>query len=101
MEQKLRILLIDDDEVDRKTVRKIMNDFDSEFEFIEAKNIKEAVEESKKGNFDCVLLDYSLPDGDGFVFLEKYTNEQEHCAPAIFLTGMGSETLAVRALKTE
>ena len=99
MEEKLRILLIEDDEVDRKNVRRIMDDFETTFEFIEAKSIKEAIEESKKGNIDCVLLDYSLPDGDGFAFLEQHVSETEQYPPAIFLTGMGNETLAVRALK--
>ncbi len=99
MEEKLRILLIEDNKVDRETIRRIMNNFDSEFEFIEAQNIKEGIEKAKQEDFDCILIDYNLPDGDGFVFLEKYINEQGHYAPAIFLTGMGNETLAVRALK--
>jgi two-component system cell cycle response regulator len=99
MEEKLRILLIEDDEVDRKTVRKTMDGFDISFEFIETKNIKEGIEELKSKNFDCVLLDYSLPDGNAFIFLEKYHSEEEHPIPVIILTGMGDEELAVKALK--
>ncbi len=99
MKEKLRILLIDDDEVDRKSVQKILSDFDTTLELIDAKNIKEGIEKSKEGNFDCVLLDYELPDGDAFIFLEKYFGEEEHSAPVIFLTGVGDEELAVKALK--
>lgn len=99
MEEKLRILLIEDDEEDREAVRRIMNDAHTTFEFTEAKSIKEGIAETKKRNFDCVLLDYNLPDGDGFLFLEQHIGEKEHYAPAIFLTGMGSEILAVKALK--
>jgi two-component system, cell cycle response regulator len=99
MKEKLRILIIDDDEVDRKNVRRIMSDFETTLELIDAKNIKEGIEKSKEGNFDCLLLDYELPDGDAFIFLERYFGEEGHSAPVIFLTGVGDEELAVKALK--
>lgn len=99
MEAKLRILLIEDDEVDRKAVRRIMDGFDITCELIEAKNIKEGIEKLKNESFDCALLDYNLPDGNAFTFLEKYLSEERHTAPVIILTGKGDEELAVKALK--
>ena len=49
--------------------------------------------------FDVVLLDYVLGTADGLVWLKRLKRRTD-CPPVIFLTGAGSESVAVQALKS-
>jgi len=50
---------------------------------------------------DCVLLDYALPGADGLEVLGKMPREGDKTAiPVIMLTGLGSEEVAVEAMKS-
>ena len=49
-------------------------------------------------NYDAVLLDYMLGKEDGLVWLKEFRHNK-NCPPIIFMTGQGSEEVAVKALK--
>jgi DNA-binding NarL/FixJ family response regulator/tRNA A-37 threonylcarbamoyl transferase component Bud32 len=49
-------------------------------------------------SYDVVILDYMLGRGDGLRWLEEL-RKRPKCPPIIFLTGAGSEVIAVRAMK--
>jgi PAS domain S-box-containing protein len=50
--------------------------------------------------FDCVLLDYQLPDTDGLEFLRMVARVRpKQRVPVVMLTGHGNETIAVEAMK--
>ena len=49
-------------------------------------------------SYDVVILDYMLGRGDGLRWLEEL-KKRPKCPPIIFLTGAGSEIIAVRAMK--
>ena len=49
--------------------------------------------------FDVMLLDYVLGTADGLDWLKRL-KRREDCPPVIFLTGAGSESVAVQALKS-
>lgn len=51
-----------------------------------------------RDHFDCVLTDYMLPDGLGTDLLTEHKAATPD-SPWIVITGVGSETLAVEALK--
>jgi DNA-binding NarL/FixJ family response regulator/tRNA A-37 threonylcarbamoyl transferase component Bud32 len=48
--------------------------------------------------YDVIILDYMLGRGDGLRWLEEL-RKRPKCPPIIFLTGAGSEIIAVRAMK--
>ena len=48
--------------------------------------------------FDCVFLDYGLPDGDGLSLVED-VREAGLKVPLIVLTGQGDEQIAVELMK--
>lgn len=88
---KIRVLVIDDDSVDRELVRRLLT---GEFEVLEAATAREGRERYEGA--DCVLLDHRLPDSDGLDLLPELL---ERCRPVLVLTGHGSERIAVEAMK--
>lgn len=69
MPTQTHILLIDDDEVDRQAVRRALSASDLTWVLTEAANAAEGLALAGEKAFDCVLLDYRLPDADAFDML--------------------------------
>lgn len=70
-----------------------------EFEIEEAEQLEEALEQLERGDFDCVLLDLNLPDGDGTELLARLQEAETALAPVIVLTGHMEETLIKSCLQ--
>jgi len=100
MADKKSFLLIEDDAVDRKTLRRMLKIAKPEAEILEAGDCAKGLAEMESKKFDCILLDYQLPDSDGIQFLQKLMLGEYHVPPILFLTGQGDELLAVKALKS-
>jgi len=94
----LRLLLIDDDNVDRAAVRRALRSTDLEFELLEATNAEDGMTQARALAFDCILLDYLLPDRNGAETLHALRDE-ELGTPVVMLTGHGDEDLAVELMK--
>jgi DNA-binding NtrC family response regulator len=91
-----RILLVDDDPVIRFGISNFLGSKD--MEVYEAENVRRAREQFEAASPDAVVLDFSLPDGNGLELLE-YCKSVDEDLPVIVLTGQGSIELAVRAIK--
>ncbi len=100
MADKSFILIIDDNKLDREAWSRYLKSERPSVEIVEANNCEEGFSEMEKKNFDCVLLDYHLPDGDGIQFLQKLLLGNFNSSPILFLTGQGDELLAVEALRS-
>jgi signal transduction histidine kinase/DNA-binding response OmpR family regulator len=95
----LRVLLIDDDELDRAAVRRELRWCDHpQIELTEATDGDAALKLLETGQFDCALLDYRLPDVDGLDILRR-ARERGIRTPIIMLTGQGNEQVAVEIMK--
>ncbi len=97
-ESPLRILLIDDDEVDRLAVKRALATGGLESELQEATNFAAAAKALTSGAFDCALLDFHLPGGTGLELIQLAKASRVD-APIVVLTGQGDETLAVELMK--
>jgi signal transduction histidine kinase len=49
--------------------------------------------------FDCILLDYQLPDKDGFEIMKEVRNTKNKTVPVIILTNMDNEDLGLEMIK--
>lgn len=85
------ILLVEDNEKIAKGLIYALNQ--NNYEVILSTSIKEAISNLDK-NPDLIILDVSLPDGDGFEFYESYVKNIK----TIFLTAKDSEDDVVKGL---
>jgi CheY-like chemotaxis protein len=86
MEATLKILVVDDDEVDRMTVRRALKKAGLLAELTEAEDGAEAIAHLQGHSFDTVLLDYRLPDWDGLSIIKQIHNLNIK-VPLIVFTG--------------
>ena len=66
------------------------------FKVISAQNVSEFNEKIDKNDIDLVLLDVSLPDGNGFEICKEIKSKKD--IPVIFLTAQDEETSVVLGL---
>ena len=98
LEESLRILIVDDDEVDRISVRRALSKSGLSLVFAEAGTCGEAIDLLSHSQFDCTFLDYGLPDQNGlFLIQAAYRMDVQH--PIVVLTGQGDEQIAVELMK--
>ena len=89
-----KILLIEDNEA---IIIGLKYSLEQEnFQVISAKTAKESKEKLDNKNIDIVLLDVSLPDGNGFEICKEIKEKND--IPIIFLTAQDEETSIVLGL---
>lgn len=89
-----KILLIEDNEA---IIMGLKYSLEQEnFQVISAKTAKESKEKLENKNIDIVLLDVSLPDGNGFEICKEIKEKND--MPIIFLTAQDEETSIVLGL---
>jgi signal transduction histidine kinase len=105
MHKLLKILVVDDDEIDRIAVHRGLQKAGLKIELSEASSYAEAlvmltdgVTALRKNYFDCVFLDYRLPDRDGLALIQELQN-RDISVPVVVLTGQGDEQIAVQLMK--
>ena len=69
-----RLLVVEDDPVQRAHIVDLLGDPD--LELIAVETGAQALDALAAGHFDCMVLDLSLPDMDGFALLERIEAEQ-------------------------
>ncbi len=68
--QPLRVLVVDDDELDRFVIRRSFNALDEPVELIEVSDPREAVDAIQTHDPDVTLLDIQMPGMNGFEVLQ-------------------------------
>jgi signal transduction histidine kinase len=97
-DKDLQVLIIDDDEVDRLTIRRHLGRSQFQVKLSESKNATEAIKFLQKHTFNFIFLDYRLPDTDG-ISLVRQLRLEGYYLPIIVLTGQGDEQVAVELMK--
>jgi two-component system, sensor histidine kinase len=95
-----RLLIVDDDETDRKLYRWLLaRQAPGAFEIEHAVDGARGIAALRAQHFDCVLLDFSLPDVTGLEFLAEVAVDGELSCAVVLITGHGNEAIAVEAMK--
>ena len=99
MSAELNILIVDDNPDDREAyVRALKKMNGATYHYQEATDGRSALDAIKQKQFDCVLLDYSLPGMNGLDALREI-KMLDNLLPVILLTGQGNESVAADAIK--
>ena len=98
--QRLRILVVDDDDVDRERLTRLLKHQALAFEITEANSKKSALEAITGQRFDIVFLDFSLGDGDGRDLLPAIKEHGDPRCVVVGITAGGNERVAANAIKS-
>jgi signal transduction histidine kinase len=94
----LRILLVDDDQLDRMAVKRLLRQAGIEAVVEERSDREGALAAARDGAFDCALIDYRLAATDGLSLLQEIRSHGVGL-PIVALTGQGDEEVAVNLMK--
>src|SRR5919107_4704850 len=97
-EEKLRLLIVDDEEAARYGMRRALGGFG--YEIKEAESVEAARQVMKEWRPDLLLLDVNLPGASGLEFLSELKEANGDAPLVILITAHGSERMAVEAIKS-
>jgi signal transduction histidine kinase len=99
MDDKIKVLLVEDDEDDYVLVRQLLSEIGRyQFELTWVKNYIETLDQALKGNYDVCLMDYRLVGYDGLT-LFKELKDRGFQPPVIILTGYGDRDIDMEAMR--
>lgn len=90
----MKLLLIEDDIDITNNLKLLLKE--NNYEFDNAYNITEGINKLSN-NYDLIILDVSLPDGNGFLFYKNHLLEKN--IPVVFLTAKDDEDDIVNGLE--
>lgn len=96
--EALNVLVVDDDVTDRIAIRRYLAKTPLQATITEAETAQNAKDFLADETFDCIFLDFRLPDTDGLSFVKRLRLEGNNL-PIIVLTGQGDEQIAVELMK--
>ena len=96
IQDKKRILIIDDEPILGVSCRRILEQ--ENYEAVYCESSKQGLEEAVKSDFDLILLDLMMPGIEGMEVLRRL-RESEVQSDVIIITGYGTVQTAVEAMK--
>ncbi len=94
----MRVLIVDDDVLDRLAARRALLSTGLATEVLEAESCADALELLLQAAFDAVLLDFQLPDASGLEVLRELAARGAN-VPVIMLTGYEDGQTAAEMIK--
>ena len=94
----MKILIIDDDKVDRASLKRDLRNTHLVSKIVEAETGRLGIEHFKQESFDCILLDYYLPDKEGLEVLKELVAIGGEFITIVAITGTASETVPERMI---
>ena len=95
---KLRLLIADDDDGDRRHLRRLIRGCGLVCEIDEALDLAEAEAACEARAYDCAIIDYRMPGGNGLKGIVDI-RERHPLLPIVMVTGQGDELIASEAIK--
>lgn len=98
MESPIKLLVVDDDEVDRLQLKRALKGAGLAYELTECDALDSRTEALLGSPFDCIFLDYLLPGNNGLLLLKKI-RDMGVKTPVVIITSQGNERVAVELMK--
>ncbi|PRY14431.1 PAS domain S-box-containing protein [Pontibacter ummariensis] len=96
--EQLRILIIDDDEVDQMALRRSLQKSGLNAQSFSVSTAQTGLQLLREQVFDCIFLDFKLPDMDGLELMQHILG-LELQAPVLLVTSHGDERIATQAMR--
>lgn len=93
-----RILIVDDEKIERTGIKFLLGQLDESFEIYEAVNGKEAVKWLQSNSVDILMTDVKMPFMDGLELLEQVYNLYPNMMKVI-ISGYGEFSYAQKAMQ--
>ena len=95
-----RVLIVDDDSIDREMVKRYLSKCEQKFEISEASSVDEGLALFDEQSFDVILLDYRMPQKDGIeMILELKTHTRGYGSAIIMMSSAKDEELITASLE--
>src|SRR5687767_4503237 len=95
----VKILLVEDNAGDARLLREALAESPANgFELFHALRLSDALQQLEADVFDIVLLDLTLPDGQGMETVRRM-HEGAGGIPIVVLTGLKDDSFAMRAVR--
>lgn len=97
-DEPLRVLIVDDDQTDCQAARRALQRAGMTVQVDEVATCAAALDALSRAPYDCLFLDFQLPDGDGLHLLRQM-QEAGLDVPAVMLTGHDDPEMAAELVK--
>lgn len=97
--ESIKLLVVDDDDVDRTRIRRLIDKTSLNVIVSESSNILDSISLMRDCDYDCVIVDYCLGIEDGLTLLHEIRNTLGSQCAIIMITGLGDEKVAAEALR--
>lgn len=98
---QMTALIVDDDETDRRRIRRFCRDAGMQFQMSEAGDLRELRTELNRRSFDVIFLDYHLGMETGLEALHLVTaHEDQEDALVIMVTSVGMPDVIIEAMRS-
>ncbi|HTA61759.1 MAG TPA: response regulator [Bacteroidia bacterium] len=94
IELPIKILYVEDDEIDQKAFQRYIKNGDFNLQYELASSVKDAKDLIENNEYDVIVTDYLLKAETGFSIIDMAKD-----VPVIFITGQGDQQVAVKAMK--
>lgn len=99
-QKTLHLLVIDDDPSDSELyAHYLLSDTEFAYELTCVETGEEGLTALQARSYDCILLDFNLPDFTGVELIDKLNAISHSRTPILMLTGAGSEDIAAEAMR--
>ncbi|MBS9998981.1 EAL domain-containing protein [Vibrio alginolyticus] len=96
----MKVLIIDDDTIDRLAIKKTLRSTDLPISIIEeAQTAHEGLDKALKQSFDMILLDYQLPPSTGMEVLIALKSNSDFSTSIVMLSHSNDEELALKCIE--
>lgn len=96
----INVLIVDDNQFDRVRIRRMFENIGFSCQLSEVDGLEALAGNLDTQEFDIVLIDFQLPQGDGIEVLKKIQeHELNHDAVTVMIAGDDQSQVAVRAMK--
>lgn len=97
--QHMKVLIVDDDIVDRELIKRTLKRSDISCNITEVESVDDALKNLQDSSFDAILLDYNLPQRNGIeLLLEIKGDPNRHDTAVIMMSTSKEDELALNCI---